>query len=80
MKAEFPYRSYPEMAGELFEREATFRSFNNSLERTVLSYNRLKLKTQPVEFELIAHELADIDKELEQAEHSLNWNSEGKLD
>ena len=33
----------------------------------------------PVEFNLIADELSEIDLSLERAEQALNWNSEGKL-
>ena len=72
-------RQYPEVAGELFEREMTFRNFNISLDRTVQGYNRLKVKTEPVEYNLIANELAEVDEMLERAEHALNWNSEGLL-
>jgi hypothetical protein len=43
---------------------------------TVACYNRLKKKTKKVEFDLIASELAEIDLQLERAEHALNWNSE----
>ena len=78
MKHEFPFRVFPEVAGELFERESLFRSFNNSLERTVTGYNRLRTQTQLVEYNLIAGELKEIDELLENAENSLNWNSDGK--
>ena len=77
LKAEFPIRSYPEVAGELFERELTFRNFNISLDRTVTGYNRLKVKTHQREYDLIANELSEVDLMLERAEHALNWNSEG---
>ena len=77
LKAEFPKRGFPQTAADLFEREATFRDYNNSIERTVYSYNRLKTTTKSVEINLIADELADIDNQLERAEHALNWNSEG---
>ena len=77
LKSEFKDRKFPELAGELFEKEKIFRDYNNSLERTVFSYNRLKLKTKEVEFNLIAHELTEIDQQLEKAEGDLNWNSDG---
>ena len=35
-------RPYPDIAGELHERQDTFRSFCNSLDLTVSCYNRLK--------------------------------------
>jgi hypothetical protein len=44
---------------------------------TVTCYNRLKNQTKKVEYDLIASELAEIDLQLERAEHALNWNSEG---
>ena len=73
----FSFRPYPDIAGELHERQDTFRSFTNSLDLTVTCYNRLKSGTKSVEFNLIKDELLDIDKELEKAEHEFNWNSEG---
>ena len=76
LKKEFSYRQFPETATDLFAREARFRDYNNSLDQTVDNYNRLK-NTQPVEFNLIADELGEIDISLERAEHALNWNSEG---
>ena len=79
LKSEFKDRQFPCLAGELFEKEKIFRDYNHSLETTVQSYNRLKLKTQEVEFNLISHELKEIDKKLEVAEGGLNWNSEGKF-
>ena len=65
------------MAGELFKREHTFRNYVNSLDQTVTHYNRLKMNTKPVECLLIESEIADIDAQLERAEHALNWNSDG---
>ena len=72
-------RSYPGVAGDLFERELTFRNFNISLDRTVQGYNRLKVKTHQREYDLISNELSEVDLMLERAEHALNWNSEGNL-
>ena len=78
MKKEFANRQFPETAADLFEREATFRNYNNSLEQTVDNYNFLKTSTQNVEFNLISGELDELDQNLERAEHALNWNSERK--
>ena len=78
MKAEFKFRQFPPIAGELFEREMTFRSFNNSLDRTVQGYNRLKTNTTRVEYDLIKDQLDEIDVKLNDAENLLNWNSDGK--
>ena len=70
-------QAFPEVAGELFKREHTFRNYVNSLDQTVTHYNRLKTNTKPVECLLVAGEVADIDAQLERAEHALNWNSDG---
>ena len=70
-------RPYPDIAGELHERQDTFRSFCNSLDLTVSCYNRLKSGTAAVEFNLIKEELLEMDQELEKAENEFNWNSEG---
>ena len=79
LKYEFTDRDYPELAGELFEREKIFRDYNISLERTVQSYNRLRIKTKEVEFNLISHEMREFDEQLKKAEGDLNWNSEGEI-
>ena len=72
-------RQFPDTAAELFEREATFRNYTNSLEQTVNNYNFLKTNTRNVEFDLISGELDELDLDLERAEQLLNWNSERKL-
>ena len=79
LKNEFPVRSFPGVAGELFERESTFRAFNISLEQTVTGYNRLRTQTALVEYNLISGELGEIDELLDKAENSLNWNADGML-
>lgn len=78
LKKEFPSKSFPEVAGELFKREHTFRNYVNSLDQTVTHYNQLKTNTKPVEYLLIQAEIGDIDAQLERAEHALNWNSDGR--
>ena len=78
LKSEFQDREFPALAEELYQRNQIFRDYNNSLDRTVCAYNRLKLQTKEVEYNLIAHELKEIDQQLEKAEGDLNWNSEGK--
>ena len=70
-------RPYPDIAGELHERQESFRSYTVSLDLTVTCYNRLKSGTTSVEFNLIKDELLEIDKDLQKAEHEFNWNSEG---
>jgi dynein heavy chain len=79
LKKEFPFRKFPKMAEDLFQREEKFRTNTCSLEQTVNCYNRLKTGSKEVEYNLIANELKMVDDELERAEHCLNWNSEGKL-
>ena len=44
------------------------------------NYNFLKNSTRNVEFDLVAAELDEIDRNLERAEHALNWNSESKFE
>ena len=39
---------------------------------------RLKIHTTPVEYDLIKDQLQEIDEKLNNAEHLLNWNSDGK--
>ncbi len=77
LKREFPSREFPTVAGDLFQREDSFRNYVNSLDQTVTHYNKLKTQTKSVEFKLIKAEVADIDHMMERAEHALNWNSEG---
>ena len=50
------------------------------MEQTVSLYNYLKLHTVPEEYNLIEHEIKDLDSSLEAAEKSLNWNSENIWD
>ena len=40
-------QAFPEVAGELFKREHTFRNYVNSLDQTVTHYNRLKGRDHP---------------------------------
>ena len=68
---------YPEVAGQLYEKEEDFRNYNNSIDLTVACYNRLKSGTTQVEYDLIKNELQEIDVQLQRAETELNWNSNG---
>ena len=77
LKKEFPMRFFPDIAGELYEREDTFRSYNVSLDLTVSCYNRLKSGTKVVEYDLIKNDIHNFDLQLERAENELNWESEG---
>ena len=71
------FREYPEVAGQLFEKEEDFRTYNISIDLTVACYNRLKSGTKKVEYDLIKNELKEIDIQLQRAETELNWNSDG---
>ena len=67
----------PESAAKLYERSDTLWAHNNSLDVTVKWYNHVRQNTLEVEFPLIEGQLADIDQQLEKAESSLTWNSDG---
>ena len=75
LKKDFPSRSVPKKASEVFQRFSDFRNYNNSLEQMVALYNYLKSDTVRCEFALISDDVAKLDKELQAAEHSLTWNS-----
>ena len=80
LRKDFPKRSLPAKALEIFQRFNDFRNYNNSLEQSVGLYNYLKLQTVGQEYRLIEREILDIDKDLEAAEETLNWNSENIWD
>lgn len=67
----------PESAANIFLKEENLRKLVTTLDVTVEWYNKVKRTTLPVEFPLIAGQLADVDVLLSQAEKSLNWNTEG---
>lgn len=52
--------------------------FCANLDLTVAWYNKVRETLLDVEFPLVEGQLQNIDNQLEQAEKSLNWNSDGK--
>ena len=73
LRRDFPERPVPQKAGEIFRRFEEYRKYNNSLDQMVYLYNFVKLNVNQYELKLIEREFADIDKELEPAEKTLNW-------
>ena len=77
LKKEFPERKVPGTAEELFKRFDDFRAYNNCLDKIVDLYNYLKTDTNDKEYRLFEAEVFEIDSQLQSAETSLTWNSEG---
>ncbi|XP_032221173.2 dynein beta chain, ciliary [Nematostella vectensis] len=67
----------PESATAIFARNETFHKFCANLDLTVAWYNKVRETLLDVEFPLVESQLVAIDTQLEQAEKSLNWNSDG---
>ncbi|KAJ8313224.1 hypothetical protein KUTeg_009222, partial [Tegillarca granosa] len=70
----------PASASAVFAKNDTLWQYVTNLNLTVHLYNKVRNNVLAVEFPLIEGQLNDIDQELEQAETSLNWNSEGVWD
>jgi hypothetical protein len=68
----------PESATAIYSRNETFHKFCANLDLTVAWYNQVRETLLDVEFPLVEGQLQNIDNQLEQAEKSLNWNSDGK--
>lgn len=68
----------PSDAAALFSKNETFRRFRANLDLTVAWYNKVRQTVLEVEFPLVEQQLADIDKQLMQAEQALNWTNDGK--
>lgn len=62
----------------MYSRNETFHKFCANLDLTVAWYNKVRETLLDVEFPLVEGQLLNIDNQLEQAEKSLNWNSDGK--
>ena len=77
LKKEFPERTVPGTAEDLFKRFDDFRAYNNCLDKIVDLYNYLKTDTNDKEYRLFEAEVLEIDNQLKAAETSLTWNSEG---
>lgn len=69
--------SIPESATGIYARNETFHKFLSNLDLTVAWYNKVRETLLDVEFPLVEGQLQEIDGQLQQAETTLNWNSEG---
>ena len=67
----------PESATSMYSRNETFHKFLSNLDLTVAWYNKVRETLLDVEFPLVEGQLQEIDGQLQQAETTLNWNSEG---
>lgn len=72
-----PQEAIPEQAAVMFSRNETYRNYLSNLDLTVAWYNKVRESVLDVELPLIADQLQEIDKQLEQALTSLTWVSEG---
>ena len=68
----------PESAAAIYQRYDTLWKFVTNLDTTVMLYNKVRTNVLEVEFPLIEGQVADIDAKLQQAETTLNWNSDGR--
>ncbi|XP_057668614.1 dynein beta chain, ciliary [Diorhabda carinulata] len=66
----------PEIVLKLAEKNEVFQQYITNLNSTVTWYNKIKKTAKEVEFNLIANEVADIDKMVKVGEDNLNWESE----
>ena len=67
----------PESATCVYKRNETFHKFCANLDLTVAWYNNIRQTLLEVEFPLVKEQLKEIDEQLEQAEKTLTWNSNG---
>ena len=70
----------PDSAAAIYQRYDTLWKFVTNLDTTVKLYNKVRTSVLEVEFPLIEGQLAEIDSKLQQAETSLNWNTDGMFD
>ena len=70
--------SIPESATAIYSRNETFHKYCANLDLTVAWYNEVRETLLEVEYPLVETQLKEIDAQLEQAEKTLNWNSDGK--
>lgn len=67
----------PASAAEMYKSNDTLWKYLTNLDLSVHLYNKVRNTILEVEFPLIEGQLQDIDVQLEQAEKSLNWESQG---
>ena len=69
----------PDSAVVIYKSYDTLWKFVMNLDTTVKLYNKVRTSVLDVEFPLIEEQLADIDNKFQQAESTLNWNTDGKV-
>lgn len=74
------HEGIPEEALLISERNDTFRQYIINLNSTIDWYNKIRRTSKDVEFQLIEHEIEEIDKLIIQGQTNLNWNSQGKFE
>ena len=67
----------PESASAIYSRYDTLWKYVTNLDLTVSLYNKVRTTVLEVEFPLIEGQVAEIDEKLQQAEGTLNWNTDG---
>lgn len=67
----------PASAEDMYTRNDTLWKYNTNLDLTVHLYNKVRTSILEVEYPLIEGQLEEIDEQLQKAEKSLNWNSDG---
>jgi len=68
----------PESAASLYEQKDTLLSYVANLDLTVAWYNKIRGTVLEVEYPIIEGQLQTIDTQTYQAEHDLNWTSDGQ--
>lgn len=69
----------PRSASELYANNDTLLMYVAHLDLTVAWYNKIRETVLEVEYPIIEGQLQTIDKQLHQAEHTLDWQSDGKF-
>ncbi|XP_031336595.1 dynein beta chain, ciliary isoform X1 [Photinus pyralis] len=69
------HEDIPEEALLISERNDTFRQYIINLDSTIDWYNKIRRTSKDVEFQLIQHEIEEIDKLIIQGQTNLNWDS-----
>ncbi|KAL3857821.1 hypothetical protein ACJMK2_012454, partial [Sinanodonta woodiana] len=67
----------PKCADEIYKRHSILWKYISNLDLTVNLYNKVRNNVLDVEFPLIQGQVQDLDMQLQKAEESLNWNSDG---
>ncbi|KAJ8318719.1 LOW QUALITY PROTEIN: hypothetical protein KUTeg_003810 [Tegillarca granosa] len=70
----------PGSASNMYSKNDTLWQYVTNLDLSVHLYNKVRNTILEVEFPLVEGQIKDLDVDLEQAEKSLNWNSEGAWD